>query len=72
MCTIDEPATKSPPGVWCGGCGCEIPEDDEPNIIIGKDPAQYCSKCVLCGSFINRRGDKWEVRPIIKDVEDIN
>lgn len=58
-------AHTNPPGTRCEGCGCEILDDDYPNIIIGKNPKQYCSKCVKYGRIIGPEGDGWVLTELI-------
>ena len=66
---IYKPDVQEPPdGVRCIGCSCEISEDDTPNVMIGKNPGQYCSRCVANGSIIKRGEGDWIYEPIIKEA----
>jgi len=51
--------------VHCGGCGKQILESDAPNVIVGKNPQQFCSECVKWASIIRPEGDKWKLSPVI-------
>lgn len=55
----------APSRTICDGCGCEIPEEDYPNIIIGKNPKQYCSRCVKYGRIIMPDGSGWALKELI-------
>ncbi len=63
--SIIEDLKSAPPGTRCEGCGCEISDDDYPNIIIGKNPKQYCSKCVKYGRIIMPDGSGWALKELI-------
>lgn len=58
-----KPDVSVPPGVRCEGCGCEISDDDSPNIVIGLNAAQYCSVCVANGSIIRHGEIDWICEP---------
>jgi hypothetical protein len=51
--------------VICTGCGGSITDDDEPNIIIGKDPKHFCAMCTRYGSMISKEGAKWRIDPLV-------
>ena len=68
LIAIEQPASVSPPGVRCEGCGCEISDNDSPNVMIGKNPGQYCSQCTAAGSIIRRGEGDWIYEPIVKEA----
>lgn len=55
----------------CDGCGAEISETDSPNIIIGKNPKQFCAKCVKYGRIISASGGGWAITELVPDEEEI-
>ena len=49
----------------CYGCGREIIEDDAPNLIIGKEPKEFCSICLANASVVSKAGKKWKLSPVV-------